>query len=128
MAGRAAEAKLLGDSEPEPPVDDLRKARELAPLSCKSEEAIETFIAHCDVAARDLLMFYGDVVMVLSIVLRIRRTLDDAEIDRIISDMEAKKVLAAERRRRTEGRRCEFASERFRAECNHTNVAASATF
>jgi hypothetical protein len=49
-------------------------------LICSSEEAIETFIAHCDVAARDLLLPYGDVVIVLSTVLRIKRTLDGAEI------------------------------------------------
>jgi hypothetical protein len=58
-------------------------------LICHSEGAIETFIAHCDVAARDLLMPYGDVVIVLSTVLRIKRTLDGAEIDKIISDVEA---------------------------------------
>jgi hypothetical protein len=55
MAGRAAEAIFL-DGEPVVPADDLRQARELAMLICSSEEAIETFIAHCDVAARDLLM------------------------------------------------------------------------
>ncbi|WP_409189841.1 hypothetical protein [Bradyrhizobium sp. RDM4] len=55
----------MDDSDPEPPVDDLRQARELALLFCKSEEAIETFIAHCYVAARDLLMRRGDVVIVL---------------------------------------------------------------
>lgn len=43
-------------------VDDLRQARELAMLICSSEDAVETFIAHCDVAARDLLMPFGDVV------------------------------------------------------------------
>jgi hypothetical protein len=59
MAGRAAERMLLSDSEPVPPVDDLRQARELAMLICTSEEAIETFIAHCDVAARDLLLPYS---------------------------------------------------------------------
>jgi hypothetical protein len=53
MAGRAAEWMLLSDSEPVTPVDDLRQARELAMLICSSEEAIETFVAHCDVAARD---------------------------------------------------------------------------
>ena len=31
--------------------DDLRQARELAMLICTSEEAIETFIAHYDLAA-----------------------------------------------------------------------------
>ena len=46
------------------------------PADLQQRGAIETFIAHCDVAARDLLLPYGDVVMTLSIVLRIKRTLD----------------------------------------------------
>src|SRR5947209_2206166 len=45
--------------------------------------------------ARDLLMPYGDVVMVLPIVLRIKRTLEAAEIDKITWDVEARKALAA---------------------------------
>jgi hypothetical protein len=57
LAGRTAE-RLLLDGEPAVPADDLRQARELALLFCKSEEAIDTFIKHCDVAARDLLMPY----------------------------------------------------------------------
>jgi hypothetical protein len=105
MAGRAAELMLLSDGDPEPPVDDLRQARELAMLICFSEEAIQTFIAHCDVAARDLLLPYGDVVMALSIVLRIKRTLDGAEIDKIISDLQDRKALDVEhvRRKRWQG-------------------------
>jgi hypothetical protein len=99
MAGRAAERMLL-EGEPVTPVDDLRQARELAMLICSSEEAIETFIAHCDVAAWDLLLPYGDVVMTLSIVLRIKRTLDSGEIDKIIADLQAQKALAVERGRR----------------------------
>jgi hypothetical protein len=99
MAGRAAERMLL-EGEPAPPADDLRQARELAMLICQSEEAIETVIAHCDVAARDLLLSHGDVVMTLSIVLRIKRTLDGAEIDEIIADLQACKGLAIERVRR----------------------------
>jgi hypothetical protein len=63
---------------------------------CSSEGAIETFIAHCDVAARDLLMPHCDSVIVLSTVLRIRRTLDGVEIDRIIGEVEAQKALAVE--------------------------------
>ena len=43
---------------------------------------------------------YGDVVMTLSIVLRIKRTLDSNEIDKIISDAQARKALAVERDRR----------------------------
>jgi hypothetical protein len=105
MAGRAAERMLLSDRDPEPPVDDLRQARELAMLLCTSEEAIETFIAHCDVAARDLLLPYGDVVIALSTVLRIKRTLNGAEIDELISDLQTRKALAAEHRRRKEWQR-----------------------
>jgi hypothetical protein len=63
-------------------------------LICCSEEAIETFIAHRDIAAGDLLRPYGDVLMVLSTVLRIKRTLDGAEIDDLISGMQARKALA----------------------------------
>src|SRR4051794_3330089 len=95
----------------------LQQARERAMLICSSEEAIETFIAHCDVAARDLLMPYGDVVIVLSTALRIKRTLDGVEIDKIIWDVEARKALAMERQRRADWRKCELAASRFRADC-----------
>jgi hypothetical protein len=92
----------------------------LALLIRKSEEAIETFIAHCDVAARDLLMSYGDVVIVLSTVVRIKRTLDGAEIDKMI---EAQKALAVERPQCAEWRNGELAASRFRAECDRLDAA-----
>jgi hypothetical protein len=123
MAGRAAE-RMLSEGEPVTPVDDLRQARELAMLICSSEEAIETFIAHCDIAARDLLLPYGDVVMTLSIVLRIARTLDGAEIDKIISDVEARKAVAVEHHRRTDWRKRELAASSFEAACHHVNDAS----
>jgi hypothetical protein len=124
MAGRAAELMLLSDSEPVSPVDDLRQARELAMLICTSKEAIETFIAHCNVAAWDLLLPYGDVVMTLSIVLRIKRTLDSDEIDKIISDVQAQKAQAIEHRRRTDWRKRELAAASFQPECLHPDVAS----
>lgn len=99
MAGRAAEGMLL-ENEPVPQVDDLRQARELARLFCKSEEAVKSFLTHCEVAARDYLMPYGAVLMALSIVLRIKRTLDGAEIDALISDVQARMALAKEHVRR----------------------------
>ncbi|WP_029079831.1 hypothetical protein [Bradyrhizobium sp. th.b2] len=122
MAGSAAERMVL-DGEPATPVDDLCQARELASLICASGEAIDAFIAHCDLAARDLLMPYGDVVMALSVVLRIKRTLDGAEIDQIIRDVETRKALAVEHRRRADWRKSELAASRFRAECDHLNAA-----
>ena len=47
-----------------------------------------------------MLLPYGDVVIVLSTVLRIKRTLDGAEIDKIISDLQARKAFALEGERR----------------------------
>ena len=43
-------------------------------------------------------MPYGDLVIALSVVLRIKRTLDGAEIDKIIADVETRKALAIGRR------------------------------
>ena len=92
-------------------VDDLQQARELAMLICSSE-----FIAHCDVAARDLLMPFGDVVMALPIVLRIKRTLNGVEIDELISDVQARKARAIELARRADWHRRELSTRRFQAE------------
>ncbi|UQR60885.1 hypothetical protein LRP30_28355 [Bradyrhizobium sp. C-145] len=69
-------------------------------------------------------MPYGDVVMVLSIVLRIKRTLDGAEIDKIIWGVETRKALAAEPRRREEWRKAELNACRFRAACDHADAVA----
>ena len=69
-------------------------------LICTSGEAIQAFIAFCDIAAGDLLLPYGDIMMASSIVLRIKRTLDGGEIDKIISDVQARKAVAIEGERR----------------------------
>jgi hypothetical protein len=55
----------------------------------------------------------------LNTALRIKRTLDGAEIDKIISDVEAGKALAVEHRRRAEWRKAELSASCFRAECDH---------
>ncbi|WP_076858183.1 hypothetical protein [Bradyrhizobium mercantei] len=117
MAGRAAERMLL-DGEPPVPIDDLRQARELTTLISASDEALDAFILHCDLTARDLLMPYGDVVMALSIVLRIKRTLNGAEIDQIIWQMEARKALAVEQQRRVQRRERELAARGVLAKCD----------
>ena len=54
----------------------------------------------------------------LNTVVRIKRTLDGAEIDKIVSDVEAGKAFAMEYRRRAKWRKCELAASRFRAECD----------
>ncbi|WMT79656.1 hypothetical protein [Bradyrhizobium sp. Ash2021] len=63
-----------------------------------------------------MLMPYGDVVTALSIVLRIKRTLDGAEIDKIIWDVQARKALAAEHARRRDWRRVVENAAKFRSE------------
>jgi hypothetical protein len=65
---------------------------------------------------------YGDAVMTLAIVLRIKRTLDGAEIDRIISDVQVRRSLATERR--ANWRASELSAKRFEAECHHADAAA----
>ena len=51
-------------------------------LISSSNEVIETILTHCDITARDLLLPYGAVVIVLSTVLRIKCKLDGAKIDK----------------------------------------------
>jgi hypothetical protein len=58
-------------------------------------------------------MSYGHLVIVLSTVLRIKRTLDGAEIDKIISDVQVGKASALERRRRADWRKCELPPAAF---------------
>jgi hypothetical protein len=116
MAGCAAEAMVLGE-QGMGGADDLRQARELAMLFCKSEQAAESFVQHCKIAARDVLMPYGDVVIALSAVLRIKRSLDGVEIDQVISDVQMRKALAIEKRRRAEWRAAEALAAEFGAQC-----------
>ena len=61
-------------------------------------------------------MPYGDVVMALSIVLRIKRTLNGAEIDELISDVQTRKARAIELARRADCKRRELSARTFLAE------------
>ncbi|OKO70358.1 hypothetical protein AC629_40460 [Bradyrhizobium sp. NAS80.1] len=47
--------------------------------------------------------------------LRIKRTLDGTELDKIISDVQARKAMAIEHWRRADWRRWELAANSFRA-------------
>ncbi|MBR0867490.1 zinc metalloprotease [Bradyrhizobium diazoefficiens] len=122
-AASVAERMLL-PGEPVPSVSDVEQAVALAALVCKSAEAVERFLAFCEQQARDLLRQHGPIIMALSIVLKIRRTLTGAEIDDVIATTVAGLQLAAERRRRAEWRKGELAAERFRSACDHPHAAA----
>jgi hypothetical protein len=49
---------------------------------------------------------------------RIKRTLDGAEIDTIIAEVQAHKAMAIEHWRQTDWRKRELAAGSFRADCN----------
>jgi hypothetical protein len=66
-------------------------------------------------------------VMVLSIVLRIKRTLDGVEIDKIIWDVEARKALTIERQRRADWRKAKLAAKSFSSGIEHAGDCAVAT-
>ncbi|MCK1607250.1 hypothetical protein IVB02_39235 [Bradyrhizobium sp. 166] len=116
VAASVAERMLL-DGEPVPSVSDVEHAMKYASLVCKSPEAADRFVRLCEAMADDLLRPYGDVVIALSTVLRTKRTLNGREIDKIIWDVETRKALAIEHRRRAEWRKAEVDAERFRAQC-----------
>ncbi|MHC2415538.1 hypothetical protein ACVJGC_008129 [Bradyrhizobium diazoefficiens] len=124
LAAASVAERMLLPGEPVPSVSDVEQAVALATLVCKSAEAVERFLAFCEQQARDLLYPHGPIIMALSIVLKIRRTLTGAEIDDVIATTVAGLQLAAERRRRAEWRKGELAAERFREACDLANAAA----
>jgi hypothetical protein len=100
LAAAAVAERMLLPGEPVRSVSDIEQAVGLASLCCKSPQAVERFLAFCEQQAHDLLYPHALVIMSLSIVLRIKRTLDGAEIDKIISDVQARTALAVEHGRR----------------------------
>ncbi|MCW1997005.1 zinc metalloprotease [Bradyrhizobium diazoefficiens] len=124
LAAASVAERMLLPGEPAPSVSDVEQAVALASLVCKSAEAAERFLAFCEQQAHDLLRPHGPIIMALSIVLKIRRTLTGAEIDDVIATTVAGLRLAAERRRRAEWRKGELAAKRFRATCDHADTAA----
>ena len=65
-------------------------------MVCKSAEAAEHLLVFCERHAFDLLRPYAPIITSLSIVLRIKRTLDAIEIDGVIAGTMARFELAAE--------------------------------
>lgn len=105
LAGAAAAERMLLPGEPVPSVSDVEQAVGLATLICKSAEAVELFLTFCEQRAHDLLYPHGPIIMALSIVLKIRRTLTGAEIDDVIASTHARIQLAADRARCREWQR-----------------------
>jgi hypothetical protein len=99
VSGRIGQ-EMFGDGSTSGASDDYRQARELAALFCKSPRAVESFVKHCEDAARDLLAPYWYVLIALSVVLKIKRTLTGDEVIRVVADTVARFELAAEQARR----------------------------
>ena len=119
VAASVAERMLL-EGEPVPSVSDVEHTIKYASLVCRSPEAAERFIRLCETMADDLLRPYGDLLIALSTVLRIKRTLDGAEIDEIIWDVLVRNTAAVEHRRRADWRTRELSARVFSAECHYS--------
>jgi hypothetical protein len=110
---------MLLPGDPVPSVSDVEHTIQYASLVCRTPEAAEKFISLAEQMADDLLRPYGHVVIALSVVLKIRRTLTGAEIDDVITTVLAGFEMAAEHRRRAEWRQRELSASCFCAECDH---------
>jgi hypothetical protein len=94
---------LPGD--PVPSFSDVEHTIQYASLVCRSPEAAEKFISLAEQMADDLLRLYGHVIIALSVVLKIRRTLTGSEIDDVVATVLADFELALEQRRRADWHR-----------------------
>ena len=117
VAASVAERMIL-EGEPVPSVSDVEHTIKYASLVCRSPEADERFIRLCETMADDLLRPYGYVLIALSTVLRIRRTLSGEEIDNIIATTVAGFELAAEQARRRRWQQRVANAGRFKSEAS----------
>jgi hypothetical protein len=95
LAGEIGERLVLGDASPAR--DDRRQARELAMLICKSEAALERFIAFCEQQALDLLTPHVPLIISMQIILRMRRDMSGEELDRAAASVLGNLAVAMER-------------------------------
>ncbi|MEH2475690.1 hypothetical protein V1281_003135 [Nitrobacteraceae bacterium AZCC 2161] len=115
VAASVAERMLL-EGEPVPSVSDVEHTIKYASLVCRSPEAAGKFISLCETMADDLLRPYGYVLIALSTVLRIRRTLSGEEIDNVIATTVAGFELAVEQARRRQWRQRTDNASKFKTE------------
>jgi hypothetical protein len=116
---------MLLPGDPVPSVSDVEHTIKYASLVCRSPEAAAKFISLAEQMADDLLRPYGHVIIALSIVLKIRRTLTGAEIDDVIATVLAGFELALEQRRRADWQNRSLSARNFAAEHRHSDNAAA---
>jgi hypothetical protein len=113
VAASVAERMLL-EGEPVPSVSDVEHTIKHASLVCRSPEAARE--VHPSLRSEDLLRPYGYVLIALSTVLRIRRTLSGEEIDAVIATTVAGFELATEQARRRRWQHRVVNAGRFKSE------------
>ncbi len=116
LAGASVAERMLLAGEPVPSVSDVEHTIKYASLVCRSPEAADRFIRLCETMADDLLRPYGYVLIALSTVLRIRRTLSGEEIDSVIATTVAGFELASEQARRRRWQHPVANAGRFKSE------------
>jgi hypothetical protein len=116
LAAASVAERMLLAGEPVPSVSDVEHTIKYASLVCRSPEAADRFIRLCETMADDLLRPYGYVLIALSTVLRIRRTLSGEEIDNVIATTVAGFELAAEQARRRRWQHRVANAGRFKSE------------
>jgi hypothetical protein len=116
LAAASVAERMLLEGEPVPSVSDVEHTIKYASLVCQSLEAAQRFIRLCETMADDLLRPYGYVLIALSTVLRIRRTLGGEEIDDVIATTVAGFELAAEQTRRRQWQQRIANAGRFKSE------------
>jgi hypothetical protein len=89
------------------------------------QKGVEAFMSFYEIAARDPLMPHDDALIALSTMLRIKRAVDSAEIDKIISDLQGGKALAIEHRRGVDWHQRALSAKSFVAEYGHAGGACS---
>jgi hypothetical protein len=116
LAAAASAERMLLPGDPVPSVSDIEHTIQYASLVCRSPEAAQKFISLADQMADDLLRPYGHVIIALSVVLKIRRTLTGEEIDDVIATVLSGFELALEQRRRADWQNRALSASSFAAE------------
>jgi hypothetical protein len=102
IAGAGSAERMLLPGDPVPSSSDVEHSVKYAAMVTKSPEAGLKFIALAEQMADDLLRPYWQVLIVLSTVLKIRRTMSGEEIDAVISDVVGRFELRAQQAQRRE--------------------------
>jgi len=121
LAAAASAERLLLQGDPVLSVSDVEHTIQYASLVCRSPEAAEKFISLAEQLADDLLQPYGHVIIALSVVLKIRRTLTGEETDGVITTVLAGFELAAERQRRADWQNQALSARNFAADHRHAD-------